>query len=261
MLSIPSYTDLIKLILSESAKYFALLLVVVLAVRLWRRLPKLPAAARRGNLLLACLVTLLSGGIGYVSICHSMSLMYWHFGLQAFQASRIDSAFSLFDTSWNYRKTANALGGKGVCLLVTGHGKAGISFLTDAQGMRQGKKTPFESFYEGLYYYYANDPTNAIPLLENSSADTGYVCEVTKLFAVFQLDRGQPQEAARLMQPYLQAEIIEPEHAYIIARLKLADGKIAEARMLADKFLSVEMAPYWHKRFEQLEAEIQNRKI
>ena len=260
MPSIHSYVDLVKLILSESAKYFALLLLVVLAVRFWRRLPRLSGAARRGNLILACLVTLLSIGVGYFSICHSMSLMYWHFGVKAFQNSQVDPAFSLFDTSWHYHNNADALGGKGVCLLVAGRADAGLSLLESAKEMRHRRGTPFENFYEGLYYFYNNDVTNAVPPLEAASADTDYAWEVTKLFAVIQLDRNQPQEAAKLMQPYLEAQISDPDHAYIMARLDLANGKRAEAQALVDKFSTADMAPFWRTRFERLKAGLQNGK-
>jgi hypothetical protein len=260
MLNIGDYAANVRLVLVTGGMYFAMLLLVVLAVRFWRRLPKLPGRARVANFFLACLVTAAAVGTGYVSVCHSMSLMYWQFGLKAFQASRVDSAFSLFDTSWKYHPTADALGAKGVCLLVTGHGGPGISLLEAAKSLRQGKESPFENYYEGLYHFYADDPTNAIPLLEQASADPQYAWEATKLFAVFQLDHGQPQAAARLMQPYLQAQVSEPEHAYILARLKLADGELAGARALADKFQTAEMPPYWRKRFDQLEAELQNRK-
>jgi len=258
--SIHSYVDLVKLILSESAKYFALLLLVVLAVRFWRRLPKLSGPARRGNLVLASLVTLLSAGVGYFSICHSMSLMYWHFGMKAFQNSQIDPAFSLFDTSWHYHHNADALGGKGVCLLVAGRADAGMSLLAAAKEMRHGKDSPFENYYEGLYYFYNHDVTNAVPRLEAASAETDYAWEVTKLFAVIQLDRDQPQEAAKLMQPYMEAQISEADHAYIMARLDLANGKRADAQALVDKFFAADMTPFWRTRFERLKSELQTGK-
>ena len=260
MPSIHSYIELVKLVLAESAKYFALLLLVVLAARLWRRVAKLSGAARRGSFFLACVVSLVAAGVGWFSIRSSMSRMYFHFGLEAFHASRLDPAFSLFDQSWRFRNNADALGGKGVCLLMSGHPEAGISFLDAAKKMRAGRQTPFENFYQGLSCFYRNDQSNAVPLLEAASADADYTWEVTKLFAVIQLDRNQPQDAARLMQPYLKAEITEPDHAYIMARLKLADGKTAEAQALVDKFLPVEMTPYWKTRFGQLQAKIQNGK-
>ncbi len=260
MPSIHSYVELVKLILAESVKYFALLLIVVLAIRLWRRLPKLSGAAWRGNFFLAGLATLLSMGTGYFSICHSMSIMYLHFGMNAFRAARLDPAFSLFESSLQYRKNADALGGKGVCLLMSGRAEAGISFLNAAKAMRKGRGTPFENFYEGLYYFYRDDQTNAVPLLEAASTDFDYIWDVTKLFAVIRLDQNRPQEAAQLMQPFHQAEITEPDHAYIVACIKLADGKRAEAQALAAKFLPGDMTPYWRARFEQLKARIQNGK-
>jgi tetratricopeptide (TPR) repeat protein len=260
VLSINSYVELVKLILAESVKYFALLLLVVLAIRLWRRLPKLSGAAWRGNFFLAGLATLLSMSIGFFSICHSMSIMYVHFGMNAFRAARLDPAFSLFESSLQYRKNADALGGKGVCLLMSGHAEAGISFLNAAKAMRKGRGTPFENYYEGLYYFYRDDQTNAVPFLEAAAANFEYIWEVTKMFAIIRLDRNHPQEAAQLMQPFLQAEITEPDHAYIVACIKLADGRKADARALADKFPSRDMTPYWRARFEQLKARIQNGK-
>ena len=260
MPSIRSYVELVGLFLAESAKYFALLLFVVLAIRLWRRLPKLSGAAWRGNFFLACLVTLLSAGTGYFSLCHSLSVMYLHFGMEAFHASRFAPAASLFEASSQYWKNADALGGKGVCLLMSGRVEEGISFLNAARAMRQGRGTPFEDFYQGLYYFYRNDRTNAVPLLEAASADPAYAWAVIKLFAVIQLDRNQPQAAARLMQPFLRAEITEPDQAYIIACLKLADGNRADAQALVDKFPPAGLTLFWRTRYEQLKARIQSGK-
>jgi hypothetical protein len=257
MPSIHSYAELVILILAESAKYFALLLIVVLAIRLWRRLPKLPSGKKLGNLFLACLSSALAIGIGFFSICHSMSLMYSHFGVRAFHSRKLEAALSLFQTSLDYRKNADALGGKGICLLWTGHAADGLRLLNEAKALRKGKSSSLENFYEGLYFFYQDDATNAAPLLEAASADMGYRWRVTKLFAVIQLDRNQPQEAAQLMQPFLQAEVTGNDQAYVIASLKLSEGKKAEAQALVDKFLSGNLPPFWKTRFEKLNAKIQ----
>jgi hypothetical protein len=62
------------------------------------------------------------------------------------------------------------------------------------------------------------------------------------------------------MQPYLTAEVTEPDQAYVIASLKMMDGKNAEALALADKFYSStnEVTPYWKKRLEDLKTRLQN---
>jgi hypothetical protein len=259
MPSISSYVELVKLILSESAKYFVLLVLVVLAIRLWRRLPKLSKGKRSGNFFLACLSSALAIGIGYFSICHSMSLMYSYFGMKAFHAYKLEPALSLFQTSLDYRKNADALGGKGICLLLMGHTPDGMRALDEAKALRQGESSPFEDFYEGLYLFYHDDSTNAVPLLEAASASPDFQWGVTKLFAVIQLDRNQPQEAARLMQPFMQVKVTETDQAYVIASLRLADGKKATALSLINQFSTNDLTPFWKARFEKLRVKIQNQ--
>ena len=101
--------------------------------------------------------------------------------------------------------------------------------------------------------------TNAIPLLEASSSSPDFRWGVTKLLAIIQLDWNQPQEAARLMQPFMQAEITETDQAYVIASLRLADGKKAEALSLANQFSTNDLTPFWQARFEKLRAKIQDQ--
>ncbi|HEU6446974.1 MAG TPA: tetratricopeptide repeat protein [Verrucomicrobiae bacterium] len=180
--------------------------------------------------------------------------------MKAFRDYKLGPALSLFDSSLQFRKNADALGGRGVCLLFDGDAGKGIQTLDQARSMRHGKGTPFENFYEGLFYFFQNDTSNAVPLLEAASEHTDYVWAVTKLFAVIQLDRNRPDEASKLMQPYLQAKITEPDQAYIVARLELAEGKNAEARTIVDNFFSTSMAPYWKQRFEQLRITLKNGK-
>ena len=169
MPSIHDYAEWVKLLLSEFAKYFALLLFVVLAIRLWKRLPKLSGGNRRGNFFLACLATMLAFAIGYFSICHSISKVYLYYGMRAFHSYKLGPALSLFETSLKYRESADALGGKGICQLWSGDVAEGIQSLDKAKALRKGKGTPFENYYKGLYYFYLDDLTNAVPLLEVSS--------------------------------------------------------------------------------------------
>jgi tetratricopeptide (TPR) repeat protein len=259
MPSISSYVGLVKLLLAESAKYFALLLIVVLAIRLWRRLPKLASGKRAGNVSLACLVSTLAIGIGYFSICHSMSLMYSYYGMQAFHANRLEPAFLLFQTSLTYHNNADALGGKGVCLLWSGRAEDGLRALEEARALRKGKGSPFEDFYEGLYLFYHGDTTHAVPLLDAASVSPDFLWNVTKLIAVIQLDANNPQEAARLMQPYIQADVTEPDQAYVIASIRLSDGKKAEAMALMNQFMTNGLTPFWLARFEKLQSKIQKQ--
>lgn len=259
MPNIGDYLDLIKLLLTETAKYFTLLLFSVLAIRLWRRFPKLPARRKPGNLALACLASALACGIGYLSICHSLGLMYSYFGMKAFRSYKLDPALSLFQTSLTYWENADAVGGKGVCLLWMGKPDEGIHLLEQAKALRKGKNSPDEDFYEGLYYFYHDGVTHAVPLLEAASGDPDYSWGVTKLFAIIQLDRGQPQEARRLMQPFMKVEVTETDQAFVMASLKLAEGKPAEAQLLVDKFASGDLIPFWKVRFESLRERIQKQ--
>ena len=75
-----------------------------------------------------------------------------------------------------------------------------------------------------------------MPLLEAASADETYRWSVIKLFAVMALDENRVADAAGLMKPFLQAEVTEIDQAYIMASLKLADGKKAEAQAILNKF-------------------------
>jgi tetratricopeptide (TPR) repeat protein len=257
MPSIHEYVDWVRVLLEEAAKYFALLLFAVLAIRFWRRAVKVKREKKPGNILGAIVASVLACLIGYFSIRHSMSLMYSYFGMRAFQSYKLEPALSLFQTTLSYWKDADALGGKGVCLLWTGSVDDGIRSLNEARALRRGKGSPFENFYEGLYYFYHDDVTNAVPRLEAASAYPGFGWDVTKLFAVIQLDRNQPQEAVQLMQPFLQVEVTEADQAYVIASLNLADGKKAEAQALVDKFLSGNPTPFWKAKLEKLREKIQ----
>jgi hypothetical protein len=256
--NITSYTELVGNVLPEAGKYFGLLLLVVLSVRLWRRAVKTTGAPRRASWLLAGLVTVFSVWVGWIAITHSMSRLYFHFGMEAFRATRLDPAFSLFDESWRFHKNADALGGEGICLLLSGHPEAGFNYLNNARAMRHGQGTPFEDFYQGLVDFYVGDQTNAVPLLQSAGADPDYNWPVLKLFAVIDLDQQQPQAATQLMQPYLDAEVTDPDQAYIMARLKMAGGKNAEALALANEFSTTNATPYWKKRLEDLKTKLQN---
>ena len=67
-----------------------------------------------------------------------------------------------------------------------------------------------------------------------------------------ELDENRAADAAELMKPFMQAEATEFDQAYIMAALKLADGKKAEARALLDKFPTADLTPMWQSRFEKL---------
>jgi hypothetical protein len=257
MPSIHEYVDWVKLLLEETAKYFALLLFAVLAIRFGRRAMKVKREEKPGNFLGAFVAGILACGIGYFSVCHSLSLMYSYFGMQTFHSYKLEPALSLFESSLSCWKSADTLGRKGVCLLWIGSVDEGFRSLNEARALRKGRGSPFENFYEGLYYFYHDDVTNAVPLLEAASASPDFAWGVTKLFAVIQLDWDRPQEAMRLMQPYLQVEVSEADQAYIIASLKLVDGKKAEAQALVDKFLLDAPPSFWKARLEKLRAKIQ----
>jgi hypothetical protein len=253
------YTEWIKVILGESAKYIALLLFAVLAIRLWRRMPRLSAGNKRSDLSLACVATAIALVIGYCSICHSVGRLYSYYGTRAFNSGYLVSAFSLFAKSSEYWKSADATGKEGVCLLLSGKTDEGIKLIGEGKVLRNGRNSSFEEFYEGLYYFYREQPEKAIPLLEASSSDADYTWRVTKAFAVLYVDNHQFADAERLMEPFSQVEITDEDQAYATASLKLFAGKKAEAKILVDKFESENLLPFWKSRFDNLRAKIQNQ--
>jgi hypothetical protein len=254
-----TYTEWIKVILGESAKYISLLLFSVLAIRLWRRLPRLSAGNKRKNFLLACLASAMACVVGYFSICHSLGLLYSYYGMRAFNSGYLLPAFSLFEKSSGYWKNADALGKQGVCLLFLGHPDQGMQLLDDAKTLRKGGNSSFEEYYEGLYFFFDEKAAKAIPLLEVSSADPSYRWNVIKLFAVLELDNNQPQDAEHLMQPFAQVEAADFDLAYVRASLDLFEGKKAAAKMLVDRFDTENLLPFWKSKFDKLRAKIQNQ--
>jgi hypothetical protein len=258
MPDIGNYTETTQLVLGEAGKYFALLLFSVLAIRLWRRWSKTSAADKQNSLLLAFAATLSAVAIGYFSMCQSLGKLYSHYGMEAFHAGRLLQALSLFESSAKFWNSPDAMGQKGVCLLVSGNPEQGLPLIEEAKNRRKGTGTSFEEFYEGLYYFTQRQRTNGVPLLEAASADQTYRWSVVKLFAVIELDGNHPDDATALMKPYMAAEVTESDQAYIIASLKLAEGKTNEAQMILDKFSTGDLSPAWKTRFEKLQSEIHN---
>jgi len=250
------FTNLTELVFSEAAKYLLLLLLAVLAFRLWRRLPQVPRQNKRSNLLLAGLVTLLAVTVGYCSLEHSLSRLYLYYGQRAFDSGYLTSASSLFQKSSECFQTADALGKQGVCSLWLGQPDQGRQLLAEAARRRHGRLTSFEAFYQGLYYFLQGQSRQSIPLLEQASTDPAYTWSVTRIFAVVYIDNNQPADAERLLAPFAGVEVTSCDHAYAVASLDLLKGKTAEAKMLADKFSSGDLPPFWKSRFDQLQAKI-----
>ncbi len=257
MPDIGNYTETITLVLGETGKYFALLLFSVLAIRLWRRWTKTSAIDKLKSLLLALAATLAAVAIGYFSMCQSLGKLYSHYGMEAFRAGRLLQALSLFESSANFWNGADALGQKGVCLLMSGNAERGLSLIEEAKIRRKGVSASFEEFYEGLYYFSQGQQAKSIPLLEAAS-DPAYRWSVVKIFAVMELDGNRPDDAAALTKPFMEVEITESDQAYIIASIKLAGGKKAEAQAILNKFAPQSLSPMWKPRFEKLQAQIHN---
>lgn len=177
--------------------------------------------------------------------------------MKAFHDERLLPALALFQASAGYWKNADTLGDEGACLLFLDKPDEGTRLLDQAKALRKGRNTSFEEYYEGLYYFFHDQTGEAAPLLEQASQDPAYRWSVVKLFAVVQLDRNQPQEAVKLMEPFMQAEVTDCDQAYIVASLDLNQGKRAEAQALTAKFDSDDLPPFWKSRFDKLRAKIQ----
>jgi hypothetical protein len=256
MPDIRQYVALAKLLLVEGGKYFALLLFAVLAIRLWRNGLKVQGGIRTKNIVLAVCLSVLTAGIGWFSIRNSMGKLYLHYANQAFDAGKVEQAYVLFDDASGFWLGPDAAGGKGVCLVLLGVTNTGEDWLQKAKNLRQGHSSPFEQFYPGLYYFMHDDQQKALPLLEEASTDYAYRWNVTKILAIMDLDQGHPEGAARLMQPYAQAEITDSDHAYIVAALDVVAGKKNDAQALLDKFANASLLPLSKARFDKLQVQI-----
>ncbi len=258
MFNIANYTEDTKLVLLESSKYFVLLVFCVLAIRLWRRWAKIPAAHNAGGLLTAGVATALAVVIGCVSMRQSLGSLYSYYGTQAFQNGRLPQALALFQTADQDWRTADTLGQRGVCLLMSGDTDRGLALIAQARTRRKDQGSPFENFYAGLYYFTKGDTRTAVPLLQASSVDYTYRWPVTKLFAIIALDENRAADAADQLKSFRDAEVTEFDQAYILASLKLADGNKAEARALLEKFPEADLSPMWQTRFEKLRRQLQD---
>jgi hypothetical protein len=177
-------------------------------------------------------------------------------GLRAFRDGRVPQALALFETADQNWRTADTLGQRGVCLLMLGDANRGLALIARARDQRAGQGTPLENFYAGLYHFTKGDPRAAVPLLQASSVDYTYRWPVTKLFAIMALDENRAADAAEQIKPFREAEVTEFDQAYILAALKLADGKKAEARALLEKFPDANLSPMWQTRFEKLRGQL-----
>jgi tetratricopeptide (TPR) repeat protein len=258
MPDIGNYTRETQLILPEAGKYFILLVFCVLAIRLWRRWMKIPAARNIAGLFWACAATLLAAVIGYFSMRQSLGSLYSYYGMEAFHAGRLPQALSLFETAEQNWRNADTLGQKGVCLLMMGDANDGLALISQARALRKGKGTPFEDFYEGVYRFTKGETSQAIPLLQAAAADDDYRWDIIKIFAVMELDQNRVADVVEQMKPFMQAEVTDFDQAYIMASLKLAAGKKTEAQALVDKFATTNLPPVWQSRFEKLRKQLQN---
>jgi Flp pilus assembly protein TadD len=258
MPDIGNYTETTELVLGEAGKYFTVLLFSVLAIRLWRRVSGNFGANRTKDLLSAALATLMACGIGYFSVCQSLGKLYSHYAMNAFRQNRPLQALALFEISSKYRKSADTLGQEGVCLLFLGAPDQGRFAIEKAGTLRKGKNTSFEQYYEGVYYFTQGQKSNSVPLLNAASADPVYLWDVSKLLAIMLLDENRVADAMHWMKPYMQAEVTDSDQAYIMASLKLAEGKKPEAQAIMDKFPTQEEdgSLAGKARFEKLRAQI-----
>ena len=123
--------------------------------------------------------------------------------------------------------------------------------------MRKGNGAPFEQHYEGLFYFFHEQPDKAYPLLEASSGELLYRWDAIKLLCVILLEKNQGLEAANFMAPFAEVKVKDCDHAYVVASLKLLEGKKRETEALLDEFPPDKLAEFWKTRFEKLRAKTQ----
>ena len=88
--------------------------------------------------------------------------------------------------------------------------------------------------------------------------DQQYEWNVTKMLCVITLETNGVPVAADLMKPFASAQVLEPDHAYIVARLDLAQGHTNEARILVEKFDTADCPPLFKRRLDTLRAQLNN---
>jgi hypothetical protein len=258
MFNLLNYSANVLVILTEGGKYFFLLLLSILAIRLWRRWSRVSSAGKASGLALACLVSVLAALTGYVSVRHSLARMDAYFGMKAFYDGHLPQALSLFEASERNWADADTLARRGVCLLLLGAGEEGLAVLKQARDLRHGEGTSFEFMYEGLYRFGQGDAPGATRFLRAAAKDATYRWTATKTLAVIELDQDQVAAAAEDMKPFMQIDVTDFDQAYVLACLKLAAGNKAEARTLLNQVPAGDLGPSWNRRLEKLRARLQD---
>ncbi len=258
MPDIGNYTAGVLAVLGEAGKYFGLLVVCVLTIRLWSRWAKMASARNIGGLLWAVAATFCVVAIGWVSMRHSLGSLYSHYGRRTFHDGHLSEALSLFAAAEKNWHSADTLGQCGVCILLLGDARQGLELISQARSLRNGIGTPFENFYEGLYHFTQGDVRASAPLLQAAAADDLYRWSVIKIIAVMELDENRVANVAEQLKPFMQAEVTEFDQAYIMAALNLAGGRKSEARLLLDKFPGTGLSPAWQNRYQKLRSQLQD---
>ena len=258
MFNLFNYSANVLVILSEGGKYFALLLLTILAIRLWRRWRRVASPRKAGVLVLASLVTVLAALTGYVSMRHSLARMDAYFGMKAFYNGRLPAARSLFEASERNWANPDTMACRGVCMLFSGEGERGLAVLKQARDLRQGTGTSFEFIHEGMYRFSQGDAPGALRFLRAAAKDAAYSWPAATTIAVIELDQNQVAAAAEDMKPFQQLDVTDFDQAYVLASLKLAGGNKAEARALLNQAQTDNLEPGWQNRFDKLRARLQD---
>lgn len=258
MFNLVNYSVNVLVILTEGGKYFALLVLSILAIRLWRRWRRVPSARKTAGFTVACFVTVLAILTGYLSMRHSLARMDSYYGMKAFFDGRLPQALSLFEASERNWENPDTMAYRGVCLLFLGQGDHGLAMLQQARDLRRGGATPFECMYEGLYRFGQGDAPGALRFLRAATKEATYNWRAVKIIAVIELDQNQLAAAAEDMKPFMQVDVTDYDQAYVMASLKLAAGNKAEARLLLDKVPADNLGPAWQSRMDKLRARLQD---
>ena len=137
-----------------------------------------------------------------------------------------------------------------------GYPESGFALIAQARALRQGRKAPFEDFYEGMYYFLKGDVDRAVPLLQVASVDNTYRWSVIKIFAVIDLDANRVADAAGLMEPFQQVEVTEFDQLTSWPRSSLRMAKRPRPGHCWTGFPTAGLTPMWKQRFEQLRAKL-----
>jgi hypothetical protein len=245
--------DGVHAFLGEAILFSIVILTASVSVRLWRGRNQ-PTAARTKSRGLAGFLAVSAFLAGMGATFHARSVYYLVHARTVFLQERWSEARLSFEKSARNWRTADALGGQGVCSLLLDEEALGLKLMEEAAAARGGANSGFENFYRGYYYLKHGDWAQAGVFLSNACADGGeqFRSRSARLLAAMAIENGKPDVAAAFMKHFSSGRITEWDHAFVAAALKLEEGNASDASAILKDFRCEKVPVFWQSRFENL---------